>query len=33
MRGTSSTLNGWNAQGGGHYSYITMMEILAWLGN
>jgi hypothetical protein len=32
MRATSSTLNGWNAQGGGFYSYITMMEILAWLG-
>ena len=29
MRATSSTLNGWNAQGGGFYSYITMMEILA----
>ena len=29
MRGTSSTQNGWNAQGGGFYSYITMMEILA----
>ena len=29
MRGTSSSLNGWNAQGGSHYSYITMMEILA----
>ena len=27
MRGTSSTLNGWNAQGGGFYSYITMMEL------
>ena len=26
MRATSSTLNGWNAQGGGFYSYITMME-------
>ena len=29
MRATSSSLNGWNAQGGGFYSYITMMEILA----
>ena len=29
MRATSSSLNGWNAQGGSHYSYITMMEILA----
>ena len=29
MRATSSSLNGWNSQGGSHYSYITMMEILA----